>query len=391
MLEGGFDSDEWDVRRHLQNSVKLMAEQAPFSVCRQTEPSTHITTMRSKTAAVAAATLRRFARDPTETLLVRHCGIHRNRCAGTLAAAGQPPLSLQKQRAPPQRSFPIKSSTFTSSRVVTNTTSATVIQPRDHVFAYPLSPRKVVPRHIERPPYADTGRVPIHPHPEHILIFDDAESIALMRNAGRLARKVLDVACAAAHVGVTTDEIDTLVHEAILQHDAYPSPLNYQGFPKSLCSSINEVICHGIPDKRPLQLGDVVSFDVSCFLNGVHGDNCATVIVGDVQDDDAALTANVVEKDWRGVPIKTTFDSEQQERHFLLARRLVNATLDSLYAGIDACKPGGCLSHVGAAIHDVADSYGFSTVEKYRGHGISHEFHCAPFVKVGEMAFRGGV
>jgi methionyl aminopeptidase len=253
----------------------------------------------------------------------------------------------------------------------------------------------VVPKRIPRPPYADTGRVPISPQfTEHILIFDDDESKHAMRQAGRLARHVLQVACQAAKVGVTTDAIDGLVHDTIIQHGAYPSPLNYQGFPKSLCSSINEVICHGIPDARPLQMGDVVSFDVSCFLRGVHGDNCATVIVGDHEEKDghAVASSSVQDSDqqqqfhttdWRGVPYKTTFESQAQERHFQLARRLVHATRDSLYAGIEACKPGGCLSHVGAAIHDVADSYGFSTVEKYRGHGISHEFHCAPFVKVG--------
>jgi methionyl aminopeptidase len=187
----------------------------------------------------------------------------------------------------------------------------------------------------------------------------------------------LDYACSLATPGVETDDIDTAVHEAIIQQgNAYPSPLNYVGFPKSLCSSINEIICHGIPDTRPLQSGDIVSFDVSCFVNGVHGDNCATVIVGDEQSVDE------IGVDWRGVPYRTQFDSPEEEASFRAARRLVHATRESLYAAIDRCGPGACLTDVGAAIQDVADAYGYSTVRTYRGHGIGEEFHCAPFVKV---------
>jgi methionyl aminopeptidase len=152
--------------------------------------------------------------------------------------------------------------------------------------------------------------------------------------------------------------------------------LNYANFPKSLCSSINEVICHGIPDGRPLEFGDVVSFDVSCYLDGVHGDNCATMIVGDKQDADQGGGV-----DWRGVPYLMEFENKEQEAKFVAARRLVQAARESLYAAIDRCRPGGCMTEVGGAIHDVADAYGYHTVEKYRGHGISNEFHCAPFVK----------
>lgn len=197
-----------------------------------------------------------------------------------------------------------------------------------------------------------------------------------MRNAARLARQTLDLACSLAEPGVTSDDIDTIVHQTIIEDKAYPSPLNYAGFPKSLCSSINEVICHGIPDLRPLEFGDVVSFDVSCYLNGVHGDNCATVIVGDKQETDQGGGV-----DWRGVPYKMQFDTDHDRALVVPARRLVQAARESLYAAIDRCRPGGCLSEIGGAIHDVADAYGYSTIEKYRGHGISDEFHCAPFVK----------
>ncbi|EED93481.1 probable methionone aminopeptidase, partial [Thalassiosira pseudonana CCMP1335] len=185
------------------------------------------------------------------------------------------------------------------------------------------------------------------------VLIHDADSIAKMRKAAQLARKLLDYAChpSIARAGTTTEQIDSLIHDAALANSAYPSPLNYMGFPKSLCSSVNEVVCHGIPDTRRLELGDVVSFDVSCFVGGVHGDNCATIVVGDVNDE------------------------------FVTARRLVQAALESRDEGVRACKPGGCLSDIGSAIHAVADAYGYDTVRHYRGHGISSDFHCAPYVK----------
>lgn len=245
---------------------------------------------------------------------------------------------------------------------------------RSPIKPFPLSDRKPVPPHISKPPYATTGIVPFNQYADRILLHD-AESVTRMRAAAQLARRMLDLACSLAKPGVTTDDIDTTVHEAIIENGAYPSPLNYAGFKKSLCSSINEVVCHGIPDQRPLQFGDIASFDVSCFLGGVHGDNCATVIVGDEQEQNEAGV------DWRGVPFRTQFENEDDAAHFEKARRLVQATHESLYAGMEVCKHGGCLSHVGAAIQKVADSYGFASVKKYRGHGISDEFHCPPFVK----------
>ena len=159
---------------------------------------------------------------------------------------------------------------------------------------------------------------------------------------------MLEVANESAKVGVTTNEIDVIVHNAICGEGGYPSPLNYAGFPKSVCSSVNEVICHGIPDDRPLEDGDIVSFDVSCFLGGVHGDNCGTVPVGDVDES--------------GV-------------------RLIKAAKEALDNGVLAAGPGKCLTTVGAAIHEVCDEYGYDTVRKYCGHGVADHFHSPPFVK----------
>ena len=249
--------------------------------------------------------------------------------------------------------------------------------PRAPVRGFPLSPYKPVPPHVPRPPYADSGQVPHNPLTSDQVLIHDMGSIERMRGAARLAHDILMLACSMAKPGMTTDEIDTEVHNAIIDAGGYPSPLNYAGFPKSLCSSVNEVICHGIPDGRPLQEGDIVSFDVSCFINGVHGDNCATVVVGD--EAEFPSEAGV---DWRGIPQRNHFESPEQELQFLNARRLVTATRESLYAAISTCGPGSCLSDIGNAIQEVADAYGYSTVEKYRGHGIGEEFHRPPFVKV---------
>jgi len=286
----------------------------------------------------------------------------------------------QSCRLSPYRSFAASSSTHAaaSNNNNYNGNHAPRLQ-RKPVQQFPQSPTRTVPDSIDPPPYAATGSPPFSENfSQHVVYLHEEEaSIEQMRKAAKLARKILDLACSLAKPGVLTDEIDDAVHNAIIEEGAYPSPLNYHGFPKSSCSSINEIICHGIPDLRPLQFGDVVSFDISCFLDGVHGDNCATVIVGDEQENlDEATGA-----DWRGVPYLTKFDSQEDEMHFANARRLVQAARESLYAGIEVCRPGNCLTEVGAAIHQVADDYGYDSVRKYTGHGISHVFHCAPFVK----------
>ena len=149
-----------------------------------------------------------------------------------------------------------------------------------------------------------------------------------------------------------------------MANGAYPSPLNYAGFPKSLCSSINEVICHGIPDDRPLKEGDIASFDVSLFFEGFHGDNCATTIVGGedaMKDDDLG---------------------DERRELIITGQRLIQATQEALEVAISTCRSGFCLTEVGAAISNVADAYAYDSVQKYRGgHGIGENFHCPPFVK----------
>ncbi len=175
-----------------------------------------------------------------------------------------------------------------------------------------------------------------------------------MRASCQLAAKCLLMVGPHIKPGVTTDEINKLVHEFVTANDAYPSPLNYRPsgaprpFPKSVCTSINEVVCHGIPGKRVLSNGDIVNVDVTTYHKGHHGDTSVTFYVGE--------------------------PSEQ-------AKKLVEAARMSLEAGIAAVKDGARLGDIGAAIQEVAEGRGFSVVEDYVGHGVGREFHMAPQVR----------
>src|SRR5690606_8521501 len=142
--------------------------------------------------------------------------------------------------------------------------------------------------------------------------------------------------------GVTTDELDALCHEEIIKRGGYPSPLNYGGFPKSLCTSVNEVICHGIPDDRPLRDGDIVNLDVTIYLDGVHGDTNATFPVGQIDEASA---------------------------------RLIEVTRACLERGIAAVKPGRPVRAIGRAIQEHAEAHGYGVVRAFVGHGIAEEFH----------------
>jgi methionyl aminopeptidase len=203
-----------------------------------------------------------------------------------------------------------------------------------------LSPDRTVPASIPRPPYAPDAPalVPAVPPDE----FADR-----MRAAGRAGREVLLELRDAVRVGMTTDELDRICHEACIARGGYPSPLFYKGFPKSLCTSVNEVICHGIPDDRVLEDGDIVNCDVTIYLHGVHGDTNATFMVGDVDD---------------------------------AGRRLVQVTKESLWKAIDQVRPGARLNDIGRAIETHAEAAGFSVVRSFVGHGVGEEFHTTPSV-----------
>ncbi|KAI0928785.1 hypothetical protein AcV5_006240 [Taiwanofungus camphoratus] len=213
---------------------------------------------------------------------------------------------------------------------------------------YPLSPTRLVPEHIVRPDYAEDG-TPISENrkagqPPRIL---NAVEIEKMRTVCKLAREVLDIAAAHVRPGITTDEVDEIVHNATIERDAYPSPLNYRGFPKSVCTSINEVICHGIPDKRKLQEGDIVNIDVTLYKDGFHGDLNETYPVGKVDND---------------------------------SKKLMRVTRQCLDEAIKLCKPGALFRDLGKTIEPIARANGCAVVRTYCGHGINDLFHCAPNV-----------
>ncbi|MCV7423393.1 type I methionyl aminopeptidase [Mycobacterium yunnanensis] len=201
-----------------------------------------------------------------------------------------------------------------------------------------LSPTLPVPKSIPRPEYAWKSEVREGSEPW----VQTPEVIEKMRVAGRIAADALAEAGRAVAPGVTTDELDRIAHQYMVDHGAYPSTLGYKGFPKSCCTSLNEVICHGIPDSTVVQDGDIVNIDVTAYVDGVHGDTNATFLAGDVS-----------------------------EEHRLLVERTREATMRA----IKAVKPGRQLSVVGRVIEAYAHRFGYNVVRDFTGHGIGETFH----------------
>ena len=201
-----------------------------------------------------------------------------------------------------------------------------------------LSPTRAVPSSIPRPEYAwqPTANEGDEPWVQ------TSEVIEKMRVAGRIAAGALAEAGKAVAPGVTTDELDRIAHEYMVDHGAYPSTLGYKGFPKSCCTSLNEVICHGIPDSTVIEDGDIVNIDVTAYIDGVHGDTNATFLAGDVS-----------------------------EEHRLLVERTREATMRA----IKAVKPGRSLSVIGRVIESYANRFGYNVVRDFTGHGIGTTFH----------------
>ncbi len=201
-----------------------------------------------------------------------------------------------------------------------------------------ISPPRPVPAHIPRPEYV--GK----PGPERFTGSEvkDAETIAKMRVASRLAAQARELVGSHVAPGVSTDELDRIGHEFLCDHGAYPSTLGYRGFPKSLCSSVNEVICHGIPDSTVVEDGDIVNIDITAFLDGVHGDTNATFLAGDVDEE---------------------------------TRALVEHTREALERGIKAVRPGRRINVIGRVIESYAKRYGYGVVRDFTGHGIGTSFH----------------
>jgi methionyl aminopeptidase len=201
-----------------------------------------------------------------------------------------------------------------------------------------VTPLRPVPASIDRPEYVGKPR----PAPSSDPWVQTDEIIEKMRVASRIAARALAEAGAAVAPGVTTDRLDQIVHEYICDSGAYPSTLGYRGYPKSCCTSLNEVICHGIPDSTVVRDGDIVNIDVTAYLDGVHGDTNATFLAGDVSEEN---------------------------------RLLVERTQESLRRAIKAVAPGRRLNVVGRVIESYAKRFGYGVVRDYTGHGIGRTFH----------------
>ena len=200
-----------------------------------------------------------------------------------------------------------------------------------------VSPLRQVPAQIPRPEYVGRKR-PKTGEPD----VKDAATIERMRIAGRIAAQALEAVGRHVAPGVTTDELDRIGHEFLCAHGAYPSTLGYRGFPKSLCTSLNEVICHGIPDDTVIEDGDIVNIDITAFIGGVHGDTNATFLAGDVDEE---------------------------------SRLLVERTREAMMRGIRAVAPGRPLNVIGRVIESYARRFGYGVVRDFTGHGIGRTFH----------------
>jgi methionyl aminopeptidase len=206
-----------------------------------------------------------------------------------------------------------------------------------------LSPRRTVPKSIVAPTYVRSGA----PWDLDDSMVKSAPTIAAMRVAGAIAADALVEVGRHVAVGVTTDELDRIGHEFVISRGAYPSTLGYKGYPKSLCTSVNEVICHGIPDSRPLADGDVVKVDITAFIDGVHGDTCGTFYAGDV----APAVHDLGER-----------------------------TREAMLRGVKAVAPGRPINVIGRVIESYARRFSYGVVRDYTGHGVGPSFHTRPTI-----------
>lgn len=210
--------------------------------------------------------------------------------------------------------------------------------PSDPIVPGLVSPMRPVKAGIARPDYAATG-VPSERGTQAVRT---PEEIAAMRIAGAVAAEALVEVGRHVAPGVTTEELDRIGHEFMVDAGAYPSTLNYRGFQKSLCTSVNEVICHGIPDSRKLVEGDILNVDVTAYIEGVHGDTSAMFIVGETDPD---------------------------------SYHLIEVTHQAMHAGISIVRPGARIYEIGKAIESVVNPHGYGIVQEFIGHGIGTQFH----------------
>lgn len=207
-----------------------------------------------------------------------------------------------------------------------------------HLIPGTVSARRAVPADIARPPYVGKTAPPEYSGDNTY----SEEEIAKIRAAGRIAARALDAVEAAIRPGITTEEIDRIAHEYVISQGAYPSTLGYRGFPKSCCTSVNEVVCHGIPDDTVLRDGDLVNVDITAYLDGFHGDLNRTYRVGQVSD---------------------------------AAGLLIDRTREALQRGIKAVRPGRQVNVIGRVIETYAKRFGYGVIRDFTGHGVGSAFH----------------
>ena len=207
-----------------------------------------------------------------------------------------------------------------------------------HLIPGTVSPTRSVPSHIVRPEYVGKkGPSPFTGSDVYL-----TEKIELIRESGRIAAEAIAAVGRAIVPGVTTEQLDQIGHDYLVANDAYPSTLGYRGYPKSLCSSVNEVICHGIPDNTVLDNGDIVNIDITAYKNGVHGDTNVTFIVGEATEE---------------------------------VTLLVERTREALARGIKAVAPGRQVNVIGRTIASYAKRFNYGVVRDYTGHGVGEAFH----------------
>lgn len=207
-----------------------------------------------------------------------------------------------------------------------------------HLISGTVSSQLFVPESISRPEYVGKKS------PAKFLGSDikTADQIAKIRASGKIAAQAIELVGSHAKPGVTTDELDRIGHEFLVANGAYPSTLGYRGFPKSLCSSVNEVICHGIPDDTVLQDGDIVNIDITAFKDGYHGDSNQTFMVGEVRPE---------------------------------VRDLVDRTREAMMRGINAALPGRAVNIIGRSIEAFAKRFNYGVIRDFTGHGVGEAFH----------------
>ncbi|KRW98279.1 Peptidase M24, structural domain [Pseudocohnilembus persalinus] len=213
----------------------------------------------------------------------------------------------------------------------------------EHVVSPPLT----VPKHIVRPDYVDNPN-PVFGIYNGKPVVHNKEMQQKMRKAGKVGAKVLKYIMGQVKEGVSTNDLDVLIHNYIIEQGAYPTPLGFMHFPKSVCSSVNEVLCHGIPNSRKLQNGDWINLDVTLFIDGVHGDNSGMVCVGDVHPD---------------------------------VQNLIKVTQKAVYESIKICRPGTPIKQIGEVCQQVAEDNGYINCELFTGHGVGEKLHMPPIVQ----------